>query len=203
MSLGGTNVQFIKTPLRMGPLYSAHQDDCRSDINLTTGLGWGRLELKFPGILRLMLGGNHSQGRQFHTPKGYITKCVLGDNERQMLLVLLDKNFFAMSEIVLHDKNFFCPKWWLSSYKSAFNAGDTRVAGSTPGSGRTPGGGNGNPFQYSCLENPRTEEPGGLQSKGLQRVRHDLAQYQMMGIFLLRNSTEIFTCRKLMEFIIT
>lgn len=78
-----------------GALYSAHQDDCRSDINLTTGLGWGRLELKFPGILRLLLGGNHSQGRQFHTPKGYITKCVLGDNEQQMLLVLLDKNFFC------------------------------------------------------------------------------------------------------------
>ena len=31
------------------------------------------------------------------------------------------------------------------------NAGDT---GSTPGSGRSPGEGNGNPLQYSCLENP-------------------------------------------------
>ena len=30
-------------------------------------------------------------------------------------------------------------------------AGDT---GSIPQSGRSPGGGNGNPFQYSCLENP-------------------------------------------------
>ena len=30
------------------------------------------------------------------------------------------------------------------------NAGD---AGSTPGSGRSPGEGNGNPGQYSCLEN--------------------------------------------------
>ena len=26
--------------------------------------------------------------------------------------------------------------------------------GSIPGSGRSPGGGNGNPLQYSCLENP-------------------------------------------------
>ena len=33
------------------------------------------------------------------------------------------------------------------------NAGDTRLAGSIPGSGRSPGVGNGNPFQYSCLEN--------------------------------------------------
>ena len=28
-----------------------------------------------------------------------------------------------------------------------------RDAGLIPGSGRSPGGGNGNPFQYSCLEN--------------------------------------------------
>ena len=32
------------------------------------------------------------------------------------------------------------------------------------------GEGNGNPLQYSWLGNPWTEEPGGLQSKGLQRV---------------------------------
>ena len=34
------------------------------------------------------------------------------------------------------------------------NAGDTRGAGSIPGSGRSSGKGNGNPLQYSCLENP-------------------------------------------------
>ena len=33
------------------------------------------------------------------------------------------------------------------------NAGDIRDAGSIPGSGRSPGEGNGNPLQYSCLEN--------------------------------------------------
>ena len=37
------------------------------------------------------------------------------------------------------------------------------------------GEGNGNPLQYSCLENPMTEEPGRLQSMGSQRVRHNLA----------------------------
>ena len=36
------------------------------------------------------------------------------------------------------------------SKASAYNAGDP---GSTPGSGRS-GEGNGNPLQYSCLENP-------------------------------------------------
>ena len=35
-------------------------------------------------------------------------------------------------------------------------------AGSIPGSGRSPGGENGNPLQYSCLENSWAEEPGGL-----------------------------------------
>ena len=39
----------------------------------------------------------------------------------------------------------------------------------------TLGEGNGNPLQYSCLENPRTEGPGELQSTWSQRVRHDLA----------------------------
>ena len=32
---------------------------------------------------------------------------------------------------------------------------------------------NGTPLQYSCLEIPLTEEPGGLQSMGLLRVGHD------------------------------
>ena len=34
------------------------------------------------------------------------------------------------------------------------NAGDTGDLGSTPGLRRSPGEGNGNPLQYSCLENP-------------------------------------------------
>ena len=33
-------------------------------------------------------------------------------------------------------------------------AGDIRDLGSVTGWGRSPGGGNGNPLQYSCLENP-------------------------------------------------
>ena len=38
------------------------------------------------------------------------------------------------------------------------NAGDEGDAGSIPGSGRAPGEGNGNPLQYSCLENPKDRE---------------------------------------------
>ena len=47
------------------------------------------------------------------------------------------------------------------------NVGDARDVGSIPGSGISPGEGNGNPFQYLCLENSidrriwQAEEPGG------------------------------------------
>ena len=44
-----------------------------------------------------------------------------------------------------------------------------------PGLGRSLGGGNGDPLKYSCLENPLTEEPSGLQLLGLQRVGHNQA----------------------------
>ena len=40
-----------------------------------------------------------------------------------------------------------------SSKESAYNAGDTGDVGSIPRSGRSPQGGNGNPLQYSSLEN--------------------------------------------------
>ena len=39
--------------------------------------------------------------------------------------------------------------------ESACNVGDP---GSVPGLGRSPGEGNGNPLQYSCLENPMDRE---------------------------------------------
>ena len=38
---------------------------------------------------------------------------------------------------------------------SPANEGDIRDIDSIPGSGRSPGERNGNPLQYSCLENPR------------------------------------------------
>ena len=53
--------------------------------------------------------------------------------------------------------------------ESAYNAGDL---GLIPGSGRSPGEGNGYPLQYLAWRIPWTEEPGGLQSMGLQRVEH-------------------------------
>ena len=45
------------------------------------------------------------------------------------------------------------------SKESVCDEGDL---GSNPWLGRSPGEGNRYPLQYSCLENLRTEEPGGL-----------------------------------------
>ena len=59
---------------------------------------------------------------------------------------------------------------WLSNEESTCSAGK---AGSVPGLGRSPGGGNGNPLSILTGGIPRTEESGGLQSMGSQRVRHN------------------------------
>ena len=52
---------------------------------------------------------------------------------------------------------------YLKQCRILLHAGDP---GLIPGSGRSSGDGNGNPLQYSGLEYPRTEEPGGLLSMG-------------------------------------
>ena len=54
----------------------------------------------------------------------------------------------------------------------ACNAGDTGDQGSFSGLGISPGEENGNPLEYSCLENSMDREPRGVQS-GSQRVRYD------------------------------
>ena len=48
--------------------------------------------------------------------------------------------------------------------ESAYNSGDL---GSMPGSGRCPGEGNGNPLQYSCLENPMDRRSWQMTIRGV------------------------------------
>ena len=50
---------------------------------------------------------------------------------------------------------------------SAYNAEDL---GLIPGSGRYPGEGNGNPLQYSCLENPMDRRAWRATVHGIARV---------------------------------
>ena len=50
------------------------------------------------------------------------------------------------------------PRWLSGKKNLPANAGITGDMGSISGSDRSPGGGNGNPLQYSCLENPMDRE---------------------------------------------
>ena len=58
------------------------------------------------------------------------------------------------------------------SKEPACNAGDL---GKITGLGRSPGEGNGNPLQYSCLENPMERGAWWATVCGVVRVRHNLA----------------------------
>ena len=56
---------------------------------------------------------------------------------------------------------------------SAGDAGDASDVRWILGLERSPGLINGNPLQYSCVKNSWTEEPGGLQTMGSQKVVHN------------------------------
>ena len=79
---------------------------------------------------------------------------------------------------------------WLSGKALACNAGDV---GLTPGLGRSPGEGNGNPLQYSCLEDP--VERGAWQAAvhEVARIRHDFVTKLPSGGQNTRN--DIFLAR--------
>ena len=49
------------------------------------------------------------------------------------------------------------------------NAGHVGDTGSIPEWGRSPGGGHGNPFQYSCLENPMDREAWQAMVHGIKK----------------------------------
>ena len=65
------------------------------------------------------------------------------------------------------------------------------------GQGRSSGEGNGNILQYSCLKNPTTEEPGGLQSMGSQRVRQNWTTNTFTFTFTLGQSNLQSSCNKM------
>ena len=58
------------------------------------------------------------------------------------------------------------------STQSTYNGGDQ---GSIPGLRRSPGERNGNPLQYSCLENPVDREAWQATAHGVTTLGHNLA----------------------------
>ena len=70
---------------------------------------------------------------------------------------------------------------------SASNAGDP---GSIPGSGRSPGEGNGNPLQYSCLENPMDGEAWQATVHRVTKSRTRLSDFTYLLTYLLTYNLE-------------
>jgi len=63
--------------------------------------------------------------------------------------------------------------------------------GLIPGSGRSPGERNGNPLQYSCLENPMDRGAWWATVHGVARVRHDLATKPPSPNFSAQNCIQV------------
>ena len=115
-------------------------------------------------------------------PKGLIQEVIHTQNdtanqtwEKCYLWVLWDKEeevIIKPGNTILKLKNclwgFPCSS---VGKESACNAGDP---GPIPGSGRFPGEGNGNPLQYSCLENPMDRGAWQATIHGVARVGHNL-----------------------------
>ena len=70
-----------------------------------------------------------------------------------------------------------------------------RELGSVPGLGRSPGGQNGNPLQYSCLENPHGQRSLVSYSPWGRKDLIQLSKAQHMGestVFPLLSSRDMF-----------
>ena len=72
---------------------------------------------------------------------------------------------------------------------SAYNAGDP---GSIPGLGRSPGEGNGNPLQYSCLENPMDGGAWWATVQGIVKSRTQLSDFTSLHFIIKINNFEKF-----------
>ena len=93
--------------------------------------------------------------------------------------------------------------WVLVVKNPPANVGDMRYAGSIPGSGRFPGEGHGSSLQYSCLENPWTEEPGGLHAIGVAEsltwlkqlsIHTELGEFQSSSVQLCLTLCDPMDC---------
>ena len=71
---------------------------------------------------------------------------------------------------------------------SAYNAGDV---GLIPGPGRSPGEGNGNPLQYSCLENPMDREAWEATVHGVAKTRTWLNNFTFFLPLLTGRGTKV------------
>ena len=114
----------------------------------TSGQGW-ILTLDYPSSNLFLLPTLSSclllQMKQHGENKSCYRETLLSSQHTHILAYL--SYYSGRSILTPTDGQLLCS----DGKESTCNAGDL---GLIPGSGRTPGEGNGNPLQYSCLENP-------------------------------------------------
>ena len=77
----------------------------------------------------------------------------------------------------------------LEGKASTCNVGDL---GSIPESGRSPGEGNGNPLQYSCLENPMDRGAWEAAVHEVTKSRTRLSNFTFVALYSQKNFTNIY-----------
>ena len=140
------------------------------------------------GTLRVKRGdfNNYSQTTGVNWtdlgPSGPMTTLVMVGRSRELFLFVLGAVISLRNayQSVYRCHGIMCGICLQTQLLKGFSGGSVvkdspaneEYSGSVSGSRKSPGEGNGNPLQYSCLENPWTEQPRGLQSMGSHRVRH-------------------------------
>ena len=105
--------------------------------------------------------GSQVRSRRLQQPHFlYLTLLTKGASEGFKMIIIMRNNTIKG-----------LPRW-LNGKESTCHAGDV---GSIPGSGRSSGGGNGNPVQYSRLENPLDRGAWRATVHGVAKNQHDLA----------------------------
>ena len=124
----------------------------------------------------------------------------LTDKKEEFAALGMGLCFFWIAAILFFNFSFFLePPWGFpggSEVKaSSCNAGEL---GSIPGSGRSPGEGNGNPFQYSCLENPMDGGAWWATVHGVAKSWMRLSDLTFIGVNFLSNElmpeTSVWRC---------
>ena len=125
------------------PWTAAHQASLSMGILQVRILEWVVMHAHFQGIFPTW-GSNQCLLHCLHWQVDSLPLCHLG-----IPYATLKKD--GGSRIM---RSGLCPQGNCNLLNPAASAGDVRDRDLIPGRGRSPGAGNGNPLQYSCLENP-------------------------------------------------
>ena len=126
---------------------------------------WWR-KIMFDGLKATCYSSVGSQAFLKHSSYRHYVGFVPGFLQLSQFLQFLYNQHTINIMVLVHDP---LPRW-LSGQESTSQCRRCKTRGFNSWVGKSPEEGNGNPLQYSCLENPKD---GRLQSMGTQRAGHN------------------------------